>query len=286
MRERNTAVPASLVTCIATLGCCIPLAGLAQPPSQTAASLPGMSYESLKDLPDWSGWWHVVPVDPARGTPPPLLRLLGDPPPPFIPELLSQMRAAIVNMLRRGGRDYCGPQRFVGFQNGEGFEDAIELLFTPGRVTLTNEAGLIRRIYTDGRPLPTDADESNTGTSVGRWERDTLIVETVGIMRSSRFPLELPGAPAIGADVRVVERISLRDRDTLEIDSELTAPELLTAPYRIKTMYVREPGYVGRELTYCSDSDRLVDRETGSLQFDLTPPADLRPPSELAPRVE
>lgn len=286
MRERNTAVPASLLACIAALCCCAPHARLAQPRAQTAASSPGTTYESLEDLPDWSGWWHVVPVDPERGTQPPLLRLLSDPPPPLIPELLSQMRAAIVNMLRRGGRDYCGPQRFVGLQNGEGFEDAIELLFTPGRVTLTNEAGLIRRIYTDGRPLPTDVDETNAGTSIGRWERGTLVVETVGLMRTSRFPLELPGAPAIGADVRVVERISLRDRDTLEIDSELTAPELLTAPYRTKTTYVREPGYVGRELAYCSDTDRLVDRETGSLRFDLTPPADLRPPSELVPRVE
>ncbi|HET8697767.1 MAG TPA: hypothetical protein VFO94_09790 [Gammaproteobacteria bacterium] len=273
MRKRNFAI---LYVVVGTVAACASAASLAQ--SRFPAPLRGGTYESLRDLPDWTGWWHLVPADPARGGHPPLLGLLGDPPAPLLPKLLPQVRNAIGGMLGHGGRDYCGPPRFVGFQNGDGFEDTIELLFTPGRVTLTNEAGLIRRIYTDGRALPEQPDETHTGTSVGRWEGDTLVVETVGLTRSSRFPLELPGAPAIGAHARVVERIALEDRDTLVIDSELTAPELLTAAYRIRTTYVREPGYVGRELDYCVDSDRLVEPETRALRFDLTPPADLPPP--------
>jgi hypothetical protein len=285
MHARSTRLQVLLWTCVVSI-CCAGSNGLAQPRTRAATPLPGTTYETLRDLPDWSGWWHVVPVDPPRSTQPPLTRLLSDPAPPFLPELLPQVRGAIGVMLRRGGRDYCGPPRFVGFQHGDGFEDTIELLFTPGRVTLTSEGGLIRRIYTDGRPLPLDVDESNAGTSIGRWEQDTLVVETVGLMRTSRFPLEIEGAPPIGANVKIVERISLKDRDSLEIDSELLAPELLTAPYRTKTLYVREPGYIGRELAYCAAADRLVDRETGALQFDLTPPADLPGPEELVERPE
>jgi hypothetical protein len=268
------------------MGCWYSFSTDGQPGTSPAAGLAGASYETLKSLPDFSGWWHVVPADPPRSTEPPLLRLLRAPAPPLLPELLPRVREAIANMLRRGGRDYCGPPRFVGFQNGDGFEDTIELLFTPGRVTLTNEAGLIRRIYTDGRTVPADVDETNTGTSIGRWEHSTLVVETVGLARASRFPLEMAGAPPIGANAKVVERISLKDRDTLEVDSELTAPELLIAPYRTKTLYVREHGYVGRELAYCTESDRLVDHETGALRFDLTPPPDLPSASELAPLLE
>jgi hypothetical protein len=58
--------------------------------------------------------------------------------------------------------------QFTG-SNG-GFTEAVEFLFTPGRVTLTNERGLIRRIYTDGRPMPTGVNPTNTGWSIGRWE--------------------------------------------------------------------------------------------------------------------
>ncbi len=281
MLQRRAGARALVPTCIAFF--CCAASSTAQP---GAPALPGMSYESLQDLPDWSGWWHVVPVDAPRGIlQPPLLRLLGDPPPPLKPELLPQVRGAVANMLRRGGRDYCGPRRFVGFQNGDGFEDAIELLFTPGRVTLTNEIGLLRRIYTDGRPLPADAEESHSGTSIGQWEGQTLVVETAGLTRGSRFPLEIVGAPPIGTNAKVVERISLRDPSTLEINSELTAPELLVAPYRVTTIYVREPGYVARELGYCADSDRLVDHETGALRFDLTPPPDLPPPPTVLERA-
>ena len=122
-----------------------------------------------------------------------------------------------------------------------GFTEAVEFLFTPGRVTITNEMGLIRRIYTDGRALPADPDFTNTGFSVGRWEGPALVVETVGINPEARYPATGPGAPAIGADARITERIFLKDPGTLQFDIVTEAPDVLTQPDRRTRLYTRVP---------------------------------------------
>jgi hypothetical protein len=63
----------------------------------------------------------------------------------------------------------------------------MEFLLTPGQVTIVIEAySQVRHIYTDGRPLPADPDPLFYGTSVGHWEDDTLVVETVGLAQVPR----------------------------------------------------------------------------------------------------
>ena len=55
-------------------------------------------------------------------------------------------------------------------------------MFTPGKVTIIQEAYMqVRRIFTDGRPLPEDPDPTYNGSSVGHWEGDTLVATTVGL---------------------------------------------------------------------------------------------------------
>src|SRR5215510_15461358 len=62
--------------------------------------------------------------------------------------------------------------------------NAMEILFTPGRVTMLGESdgNRLRRIYTDGRLHPETPDPSFHGHSIGRWEGDTLVVDTVDIL--------------------------------------------------------------------------------------------------------
>jgi hypothetical protein len=171
---------------------------------------------------------------------------------------------------------FCRPSQFVGYSGG--FVDSVEFLFTPGRVTITNELGLVRRIYTDGRPLPNDVEPSNTGTSIGRWEGQTLVIETVGINPNAKYPAPVPQAMAIGNDVRITERISLKDADMLEFDVVTVAPDLLTAPDRRTRTYTRLAKQAANEITYCADFDRSIDPVTGRQRFDMTPPVDLPPP--------
>ena len=156
---------------------------------------------------------------------------------------------------------------------------AVEFLFTPGRVTVTTEGGLVRRIYTDGRTVPADAIPTNTGISIGRWENQTLIVETTHIDPRIRIPLPPnPRAPAIGENAHITERITLKDENTLEIEVVTVAPDALTEADRRTRIYKRLPKTMPAEATTCTEYDRSIDPASGEERFDLTPPSDLPPP--------
>ncbi len=186
--------------------------GVAAQPAETSSA----AYAALASLPDWSGLWgHGTPMpDELRRNPPPLK-----------PESVAAHAVGTPDgdlLLQR----YCRPPQFTGSSGG--FTEAVEFLFTPGRVTLTNEIGLLRRIHTDGGPVPADPDPTNTGTSIGRWEGQTLVVETVGINPAALYL----GAAPIGAGARISERIFLKDPSTLQFDIVTVAPEVLTQPDR------------------------------------------------------
>ena len=231
-------------------------------------ALPGMTYSSIEKLPDWSGWWTVSEAISAH-----YFRL----PAPLRPEDAAKRNAARTKDTDPDTLRYCRPPRFVGYNGG--FVDNVEFLFTPGRVTLTNEAGLIRPIYTDGRPLPGDGEATNTGTSVGHWEGQTLVVETIGLNPDATFPDNGEGASKIGKNVKLTERMTLQDANTLVIELTTIAPDLFTRPDQRTRVYSRAPGKTtAREVTFCVDHDRSIDPKTGKQRFDMTPPADLPPP--------
>ncbi|HEY2780645.1 MAG TPA: hypothetical protein VGI90_07715 [Steroidobacteraceae bacterium] len=235
-------------------------------------SLPGLTYASIQSLPRWSGWW-ILNV-------PPLAEFQRQPP-PMKPADLAKFRALRLQNVESDPTRWCRPPQFVGYSGG--FVEDVEFLFTPGRVTLTNESGLIRRIYTDGRSTPRDLEENNTGTSIGHWEGETLVVETVGINPDAQYPDRGPGSLPIGKHVRVTERIVLKDENTLEFDVTLIAPDILTAPDRRRRIYSRAPKQIPREVSFCVGFDRSIDPVTGKQRFDTTPPKDLPPPPRREP---
>jgi len=243
-------------------------------PADTATS-PGTSWDSIKELPDFGGWWGVI-LDVGTSGKPAGKR----PSPPLKPEVLArrqQIRARIgagvdpTEILGKRPVVFCGPRVFTG-SNGS-FDDDFEFLFTPGRVTITSELGLIRRIPLDGPPLPAQAPETNAGTSRGHWEGRTLVIETIGIRHDYPYPEQ-----SLGRNARVVERISLKARDLLQIVARITAPDVYIRPFVSTTLYRRERAHVLEERDFCGEHDRSVDDATGHERFDMTPPRDLPPP--------
>lgn len=222
-------------------------------------------------LPDWSGWWGYDLPGPEEAR-----RF----PAPFLPHKLAEREAA----LKRDDRRYCSPQQFTGHING--FVAAVEFLFTPGRVTVTNEGGLIRRIYTDGRSMPKDLTPTFTGTSIGHWEGDMLVVETAGITPVANFPGGGQGDIPIGSGVRISERFRLVATDTIEQDVVVVAPEIFSAPYRLVRTFRRLQDHdMAQEWTNCVLDDRAIDPVTGRQRFDMTPPVDLPPPPPAASQM-
>ena len=99
-------------------------------------------------------------------------------------------------------------------------------------VIMNDVDGAYRQIYTDGRELPKEvAQPSWLGYSVGKWERDTLVVETAGFNDKTR--LDGMGHPHSEA-LRLVERYHRRDFGHMGVELTFDDPQLYTKPFTVK----------------------------------------------------
>lgn len=144
----------------------------------------------------------------------------------------------------------------------------FEFVFEPGRILLLLEFdGMTRRIYTDGRNHPEDPDPTYGGYSIGHWESDTLVVDTIGFLPEVRVSFDV----IANGPMRVVERMALTGPDTLEIETTVTAPNALQKPWTYTRAYQRRIGWVVNEY-YCVQNPRAVLDVGHEPQPDLTPP--------------
>ena len=89
---------------------------------------------------------------------------------------------------------------------------AMEIVQQPQRITLLSElANQSRRIYLDGREPPEDSPDQRVGYSIGRWEGDTLVIETTRVTewQAPRWPHS--------DEFRVTERWFFKDASELTI---------------------------------------------------------------------
>ncbi len=193
----------------------------------------------------------------------------------FKPDVVARCRQTLQqeSLAAVNARAYCARQSFTG-RPPAGGGGAFEILYTPGRVTMAIESGLVRRIYMRDKPPAGALDESLGGTSIGRWEGTTLVVETTGLDSNAAI---LPGS-TLGPGAHVIERFSLVDADTLRIESSLVAPAVLEKPLATQQQYRRARDRVFTDFDTCVEGDRSFDRTAGHDRFDKTPPADLPPP--------
>lgn len=242
-----------------------------------AESAPDASPAASQSLPDWSGAWALD----RGGSESTFVVLEKSLKPTSLAEYRGIFQKYYVSGQANIRESSCTPYMFGGFGLYEGFEGLIEFLATPGRVTLIWEGGLVRRIYTDGRALPEDPEPTTAVSSTGRWENQTLLVETK--LNPDAAPLTgYSGTSAfrVGEHARLSERIFLKDPDTLQMDLVLDAPSAFTQPAKLTLLYRRVPGYYMSDYTRCPANDRSLDPHTGHPKFNLTPPADLPPPPD------
>jgi hypothetical protein len=107
-----------------------------------------------------------------------------------------------------------------------------KIIQTPSQVILIYEGSgtTVREVFLDGRPLPKAADVEPwwNGYSVGRWEGDTLVVETVGFMDDGW--LDVRGSPFTSAG-RLTERFRRPTYGSLVIDVTIDDPKAYTKPF-------------------------------------------------------
>ena len=253
------------------LGRAVPLAValvlpfIANPQSATA------DWAALGRLPDWSGVWVPDVADQRRKERNELL--------PWTPSAKAQIDFLFAE--DKAGRpklvlDHCLPHGMPSWMLIT--HNAMEILVTPGRVTMLGEGdgNRMRRIYTDGRAHPEDPDLTIHGHSIGHWEGDALVVDTVGIIPQAYIALsEAVGIPSNGG-MHIVERIRLSDADTLTAELTITAPQVLTQPWTTTRIWVRRRGELYDIVEGQCVQGQLVEAldEHGNAIFEHAPPAD------------
>ncbi len=105
-----------------------------------------------------------------------------------------------------------------------------KIIQTPGLILMLDEDLTYRQIFLDGRRLETNPHPSWMGYSVGRWEGDTLVVESFGF--NDRTWLDRSGNPHTEA-LRTTERYRRRDFGHLDIEVTLNDPAVYTRPWTV-----------------------------------------------------
>src|SRR5216684_564544 len=144
---------------------------------------------------------------------------------PAAAEVLSQH-------IQAGGTGYpslhCLPD---GVPHADLLPEPFKIIQTPGEIVMLYEVETtFRQIFTDGRKQLTDPSPSWMGYSVGKWEGDTLVVDTVGFNDLSWLDARGHGH---SEDMRVEERFHRRDFGHLEVTVTITDPKTFTRPVTI-----------------------------------------------------
>jgi hypothetical protein len=214
--------------------------------------------ESLKSLPDWSGIW-TYDFGPPPGVTPEQPSLT----PSAAAELKTLMDEEAKNEEPPTESANCVPPGMPTIMS-QPYD--VEFLFTPGRVTIIQEAYMqVRRVYTDGRGHPADVDPTFNGNSVGHWDGDTLVIDTVGL--GHKLPLGFNRLNH-GPNLHVVERIRLTTPDKMEDQMTLTDPDVLAKPWHVVRSYTRHRDL--DQLEYiCEENNRNPIDNTGHVSTIL-----------------
>jgi hypothetical protein len=205
----------------------------------------GQTWASIAKLPDWQGIWQL---DWEHNP-----KLLGGMAPgPLTPTAQAKLDKFLA--LQKNGENLqtqdanCLPTGMPGIMT-EPYP--IEFLFNPGMVVMLIETfSQVRHVYTNGETHPADPDPAFNGHSIGYWDGDTLIVDTVGIDTTTRI------APGVehGAKLHVVERIRKIDPDHIQIERTIDDPQVLAKPWKVILLYARMKGHM-REYV-CEQNNR------------------------------
>lgn len=126
------------------------------------------------------------------------------------------------------------------------YNSGVEILQAPGYVVIRFE--LIhetRLIPLDGRPRPAPAIRFWLGEPRGRWEGRTLVVETTNFTGRTPMLIVGPGGGGVPTSeaLRVIERFTRVDEDTIDYEMTVEDPVVLTRPWTAAFPLQRDPGY-------------------------------------------
>ena len=213
-------------------------------------------------VPDITGSWlrqgftvGVRPVGQQGPAPPP-----AAPPPPLKQPYLKEWQDRIQKIREADARGQpiatnavaCLPEGMPGMMTAT---FPMEILQSRGQITIIEEAYTqVRRILMD-RPQQSldDIEPGFYGHSVGRWEGDTLVVDTIGIKESVRYQ-NVPHSK----EMRIAERMRFVAPDVLWNEITITDPTAFEKPWTFTFAYQRMKDYTLLEYI-CEDNREFAD---------------------------
>jgi hypothetical protein len=182
-------------------------------PAPPAGPTPRMS----DGKPDLSGFWAPAPADPSESVPP-----------QGLPWVETEVKERIANDLRDMPTARCLPNG-VTAQAGRGkFVQTATLL-----VMLLEFPGDTRQVFLDGRAHPREMDSTWLGHSIGHWEADTLVVDTLGFNDKSWLTMIRHPYPHTDM-MHVTERYRRPDMGHLQLEMTVEDPGAFKKPWVVK----------------------------------------------------
>lgn len=232
----------------------LPFAAAAQMPSQRSES-PKSASSTPADPHDLSGMWEFFNGVPGQG----IYATPSKEHPPMTPWAKAKYDVAKPGYgpkAQAGGNDpilKCYP---TGIPRILFFPQPLEIVQTPGRTFMFFERDHgWRQIWTDGRKHPDAFEPTWMGDSIGKWEGDTLVVDTNNF--NDRTFIDRVGRPHSDA-LHLTERIRRIDSKYIEIAFTVDDPKSYTKPWGTKLIFESRPDWKIME-QICEDNASFID---------------------------
>ena len=203
---------------------------------------------SADGKPDLSGIWSLDPACPPAGcdhafatdyTVGPEFRNFGASLPgglPYQPWAAELVRKRMAEFAKDDPVAVCKPGGALRILT---YPPPRKIIQLPRLVVILSERDVtFRQIHTDGRPLPENPEPTWNGYSVGRWEDDTLVVQTIGLRNDTW--LDRNGSPSTDA-ARITERYRRSNYGRLDIEVTVDDPKAYTQPWTVTLQHLIQP---------------------------------------------
>jgi len=202
-------------------------------------------------LPDWSGVWTVEGLDVGIDGFPQIAVDADATLPIASPLAVFNQSAPLTAAARARTQAFLAQTRGNVAQTTDGTvgwgyplmmsaPPPLQFVITPEETLIFNSYRDMRRIYTDGRQRPPVEDRwppTTWGDSVGHWEGDTLVIETIDVREPALFfGLSMP----FTAKARYTERLRRTAPDRIEGELVIEDPDLLEQPMTVALVYRRD----------------------------------------------
>jgi hypothetical protein len=245
----------------------VALSGCDSPSQPVTAAEPATSAPAATTR-DFTGVWIAIGTFEDPAGPPPWSNTLWPSNPPFTAWGAAESR----RLSEPEGFTPCTPTGPV-FAMWELGLFPIQILESPGQLVIIRETGgMPRRIYADGRahPPPEELEPTWMGHSIGRWEGDVFVVDTVGTNGRARAMNGIGSNAKVSVDdakprlptsdqLHLVERWRLvADGQLLEDELTINDPKTYTEPIVVKHYFQRRPDIDMLEYS-CTENARTAD---------------------------